>query len=142
MKNRLLLLTGKIMLRKWALIESVGDQLKDISQIGHTGHRSMANCFVSLLARPAAYTWRGKKSSSNIRGEEQFQLVFQLTYVELMLGNTASRPMNPTPATAPLLERIPSLTPSNRSQTTQARSANSVGCTTVLFSLHPKSPRP
>lgn len=76
MKNRLLPLFDKIMLRKRAVIESVVDQLKNISQIEHTRHRSVTNCFVNLLAGLIAYTWREKKPSLDIRNKEQLQLVF------------------------------------------------------------------
>jgi hypothetical protein len=76
MKNRLLPLMDKIMLRKRAVIESVVDQLKNISQIEHSRHRSVANCFVNLLGGLIAYTWREKKPSLNIRVKEQLQLVF------------------------------------------------------------------
>ncbi|HEV7893865.1 MAG TPA: IS982 family transposase, partial [Pyrinomonadaceae bacterium] len=74
MKNRLVSLFDKIMLRKRAIIESVVDQLKNISQIEHSRHRSVANCFVNLLAGLVAYTFREKKPSLNIRVKEQFQL--------------------------------------------------------------------
>jgi hypothetical protein len=76
MRNRLLPLMDKIMLRKRAIVESVMDQLKNISQIEHTCHRSVANCFVNLLGGLIAYTWREKKPSLNIRVKEQLQLVF------------------------------------------------------------------
>lgn len=76
MKNRLMPLFDKIMLRKRAIIESVTDQLKNISQIEHSRHRSVANCFVNLLGGLIAYTWREKKPSLNIRLDEQLQLVF------------------------------------------------------------------
>jgi DDE family transposase len=56
MKNRLISMFDKIMLRKRAIIESVVDQLKNISQIEHSRHRSAANCFVNLLAGLIAYT--------------------------------------------------------------------------------------
>jgi hypothetical protein len=61
MKNRLVSMFDKIMLRKRAIIESVVDQLKNISQIEHSRHRSVANCFVNLLAGLVAYTFREKK---------------------------------------------------------------------------------
>ena len=51
-------------------------QLKYISQSEHSRHRSVANCFVNLLGRLIAYTWREKKPSLNIRLNEQLQLVF------------------------------------------------------------------
>jgi hypothetical protein len=76
MKNRLLPLMDKIMLRKRAIIESVVDQLKNISQIEHSRHRSVANCFVNLLGGLIAYTWREKMPSLNIRVKEQLQIVF------------------------------------------------------------------
>ena len=76
MKNRLILMFDKIMLRKRAIIESVVDQLKNISQIEHSRHRSAANFFVNLVAGLVAYTWREKKPSLNIRIKEQLQLVF------------------------------------------------------------------
>ena len=74
MKNRLISMFDKIMLRKRAVIESVVDQLKNISQIEHSRHRSVANCFVNLLAGLVAYTLREKKPSLNIRVKEQLQL--------------------------------------------------------------------
>ena len=76
MRNRLIPLFDKIMLRKRAIIESVVDQLKNISQIEHSRHRSVANCFVNLVAGLIAYTWREKMPSLNIRVKEQLQLVF------------------------------------------------------------------
>ncbi len=74
MKQRLFSMFDKIMLRKRAIIESVIDQLKNISQIEHSRHRSVANCFVNLLAGLVAYTFREKKPSLNIRVKEQLQL--------------------------------------------------------------------
>lgn len=76
MRNRLMPLFDRIMLRKRAIIESVADQLKNISHIEHSRHRSVANCFVNPLAGLVAYTWREKKPSLNIRVKEQLQLVF------------------------------------------------------------------
>lgn len=74
MKNRFISLFDKIMLRKRAIIESVIDQLKNISQIEHSRHRSVANCFVNLVAGLVAYTFREKKPSLNIRVTEQLRL--------------------------------------------------------------------
>jgi hypothetical protein len=58
MKNRLIPLIDKILLRKRAVIESVSDQLKNISQIEHTRHRSIANFMVNLISGLIAYTWK------------------------------------------------------------------------------------
>ena len=74
MKNKLMPVFDKIMTRKRAIIESVNDQLKNISQIEHTRHRSVANFFVNLIAGLVAYTFREKKPSLGIRVKEQLHL--------------------------------------------------------------------
>ena len=74
MKNRFISIFDKLMLRKRAIIESVIDQLKNISQIEHSRHRSVANCCVNLIAGLVAYTYREKKPSLNIRVTEQLHL--------------------------------------------------------------------
>jgi Transposase DDE domain len=67
MKNKLLPLFDKLLLRKRSIIETVNDQLKNISQIEHPRHRSPFNFFVNLMAGLVAYTFREKKPSLNIR---------------------------------------------------------------------------
>jgi len=69
MKNRVMLLMDKLLLRKRALIETVTDQLKNISQIAHTRHRSVDNFLVNLVAGLIAYTHQPKKPSLNLRDE-------------------------------------------------------------------------
>lgn len=71
MKNKFLALTDKLLLRKRALIETVNDQLKNISQIEHTRHRSLWNFLGNVAAGLIAYLWREKKPSLNIRVKEQ-----------------------------------------------------------------------
>ena len=66
MKNHLMLMHDKILLRKRAVIESIIDQLKNISQIEHTRHRSPINFFVNVLAGLIAYCHRPKKPSLNL----------------------------------------------------------------------------
>jgi transposase len=66
MKNRLLPLMDKFLLRKRAIIESVVDQLKNISQIEHTRHRSPVNCFINIIAGLIAYCHQPKKPSLNL----------------------------------------------------------------------------
>jgi hypothetical protein len=63
MKNRLMLLWDKLLLRKRAVIESVNDQLKNISQIEHTRHRSVWNFLANILAALIAYSLQPKKPS-------------------------------------------------------------------------------
>lgn len=67
MKNKLMPMCDKLLLRKRALIETVNDQLKNISQIEHTRHRSINNFFVNLLAGIAAYAIKPKKPTLNLR---------------------------------------------------------------------------
>jgi hypothetical protein len=66
MKNRLLPLFDKLLLRKRAIIESVVNQLKNISQIEHTRHRSPLNAFINILAGLIAYCHQPNKPSLNI----------------------------------------------------------------------------
>ena len=66
MKNRLLPLIDKLLLRKRAIIESVVDQLKNISQIEHTRHRNPLNCFINIIAGLIAYCHQPKKPSLNL----------------------------------------------------------------------------
>jgi len=63
MKNTLMSISDKILLRKRAVIESVNDQLKNISQIEHSRHRSVSNFFVNVISGIIAYSFREKKPS-------------------------------------------------------------------------------
>jgi len=67
MKNKLMPLFDKILLRKRALIETINDLLKNISMIEHTRHRSPFNFMVNLLGGLIAYTYNPKKPSLNIK---------------------------------------------------------------------------
>jgi len=66
MRNRLMPLMDKILLRKRSIIETVNDQLKNISQIEHSRHRSITNFMVNLAAGLIAYTYQDKKPGLNI----------------------------------------------------------------------------
>jgi transposase len=66
MKNRLLPLIDKLLLRKRAINESIVDQLKNISQIEHTRHRSPINYFINIIAGLIAYCHQPKKPSLNL----------------------------------------------------------------------------
>ena len=63
MKNKLMPLEDKLLLRKRAIIESVNDQLKNISQIEHSRHRSVGNFIANVLSGIIAYSFREKKPS-------------------------------------------------------------------------------
>ena len=66
MKNKLMPLVDKLLLRKRGIIESVNDQLKNISQIEHSRHRSIWNFAVNILGALMAYILQPKKPSLNL----------------------------------------------------------------------------
>jgi hypothetical protein len=82
MHNSLLDWSDKLLLRKRAIIETITDQLKNISQIEHSRHRSPINFLVNLVAgldrllssAEKAFAWGA--TSHSARG---------LTYPELTL---------------------------------------------------------
>jgi hypothetical protein len=74
MKNRLMSMFDYLMLRKRALIETVNDQLKNICQIEHTRHRSIANFCVNVESSLIAYTFKEKLASLNIWVKDLEQL--------------------------------------------------------------------
>ena len=67
MKNRLMPLMDKILLRKRSIIETINDQLKNISQIEHSRHRSFNNFLVNLISGLVAYALQPKKPSLNLQ---------------------------------------------------------------------------
>ncbi len=63
MKNQLMLLSDRLLLRRRAIIETIIDQLKNISQIEHSRHRSVINFVVNVLCGLIAYCRRPIKPS-------------------------------------------------------------------------------
>jgi transposase len=61
MKQRLMRLSDRLLLRKRAIIETVIDQLKNISQVEHSRHRSPVNCLVNVVCGLIAYCHQPKK---------------------------------------------------------------------------------
>lgn len=74
MQNKLMLLMDKILLRKRSIIETVNDQLKNISQIEHSRHRSIYNFMVNMLCGLIAYTLQPKKPT--ISGIEHILAIY------------------------------------------------------------------
>ena len=66
MRQQLLEFSDRLLLRKRALLETIVDQLKNISQIEHSRHRSPCNFLVHLLAGLTAYCHQPKKPSLNL----------------------------------------------------------------------------
>ena len=50
-------------LRKRAIIETIFDQLKNICQVEHSRHRSVANYFNNIFSALIAYNFKDKKPS-------------------------------------------------------------------------------
>lgn len=63
MKNKLMGFNDKLLSRKRAIIETIIDQLKNISQIEHSRHRSPVNFCVNVLCGLIAYCHQPKKPS-------------------------------------------------------------------------------
>lgn len=66
MTNQLMRLTDKLLARKRSIIETIIDQLKNISQIEHSRHRSPVNFMVNLLCGLIAYCHKPKKPALQI----------------------------------------------------------------------------
>ena len=65
MKQRLMPLYDKLMLRKRCIIESLNDMLKNVAQLVHTRHRSFHNFLMNLLAAIGAYCFFSVKPGVN-----------------------------------------------------------------------------
>ena len=66
MKNSLMTVADKIMLRKRAVVESLNDELKNIAQIEHSRLRSFTNFITNALSAIAAYCLFPKKPSISL----------------------------------------------------------------------------
>lgn len=66
MKDHLIHLSDKPLVRTRAIIESIIDQLKNVSQIEHSRHCSPTNFVVHLLAGLLAYSHQAKKPSLHL----------------------------------------------------------------------------
>ena len=74
MKNTLMELKDKILLRKRSVIETVNDELKNICQIEHSRHRSFENFLTNLIAGLIAYSFFPKKPAIKYETVETSQL--------------------------------------------------------------------
>lgn len=61
MKNSLMSLNDKILLRKRSIIETINDELKNICQVEHSRHRSFSNFLTNLISGLIAYSFLPKK---------------------------------------------------------------------------------
>lgn len=74
MKNVLMSMRDKILLRKRSVIETINDQLKNISQAEHSRHRSFGNFLTNLVASLIAYSFQEKKPGIKFETENTSQL--------------------------------------------------------------------
>jgi uncharacterized membrane protein YjjP (DUF1212 family) len=66
MKAKAISLWDRAMLSKRFIIETINDQLKNISQIEHSRHRSMHGFMLNLMGGLVAYCLKSSKPSLNI----------------------------------------------------------------------------
>ena len=86
MRNSLMSIADRILLRKRALIETANDELKNIAQIEHSRHRSFSNFIANSLSAIAVYCFFEKKPAIEVNFINDGQLTIFCFYVELTLG--------------------------------------------------------
>ena len=79
MKNRLIPIMDKLLLRKRSVIETVNDQLKNLCDIEHSRSRSPINFMVNMIAGLIRYTYFEKLPSINFSEKDREILGFSLT---------------------------------------------------------------
>ena len=70
----IMIFSDRLLLRKRAIIETVNDELKNIAQVEHSGHRCFDNFIVNLLGAIAAYCLFPKKPCINVQRTFDTQL--------------------------------------------------------------------
>ncbi len=79
MKNKLMSVYDKIMLRKRSVIECVMDSLKNICQTEHSRHRSIHGFIINVFAAIGAYHFLPKKPSITSQFETDHSTTLQLS---------------------------------------------------------------
>ena len=87
-----MLLQDKRLLGRRSIIETIIEQLKNISQIEHSRHRSVDNFFVNLIAGLTAYCHRPHKPSIQLDPKQYRMLIssFTLVLVRRVIGYRAA----------------------------------------------------
>lgn len=75
MKAKAMSLWDRAMLSKRFIIETINDQLKNISQIEHSRHRSISGFMLNLMSGLVAYCLKDNKPSLNITDVEKNSMV-------------------------------------------------------------------
>lgn len=68
MKSETIAAFDKLLLRKRCLIETINDQLKNVFDLEHSHHRSLANYLSNLMACLVAYSYQDKKAGPLLTG--------------------------------------------------------------------------
>ena len=66
MKNKLIPIYDRLLLRKRSVIETINDELKNVAQLVHARHRSVLNFAMNVLSAIAAYSFFEKKPEVNV----------------------------------------------------------------------------
>lgn len=74
MKNCLMTLSDKILLRKRSVIETVNDELKNICQVEHSRHRSFGNFLSNMISGLIAYSFLPKKPQIKFQTQNTNQI--------------------------------------------------------------------
>ena len=78
MKNKIMPIWDKIMLRRRCIIETINDMLKNTAQLVHSRHRSVNNFIMNMVATLAAYSFFDNKPQAlqgvHIEKTEQIRL--------------------------------------------------------------------
>lgn len=74
MKNALMELKDKILLRKRSVIETINDELKNMCQIEHSRHRSFTNFITNLISGLISYSFFPKKPAIKYETTETTQI--------------------------------------------------------------------
>ena len=74
MKNSLMSVSDKVILRKRSIIETINDELKNMAQEEHSRHRSFHNFVNNLMSGLAAYCFFPKKPMLRLEREINNQL--------------------------------------------------------------------
>jgi len=94
MKNRLMHVIDKILLKKRGIIESVIGQLKSFCQIEHSRHRSPTNFVVNLLGGLVDYSLRPDKPSLHLEKSAIRLLMNTQFRAELALNKLENEQLN------------------------------------------------
>src|SRR5690606_22141919 len=75
MKNCLMEMKDKILLRKRSVIETINDELKNMCQVEHSRHRSFGNFLTNMISGLIAYSFFPKKPAIKYETVESNQIM-------------------------------------------------------------------